>query len=149
MSFLPNFASKSKGEQRGINERLQDTRLVERLRGISKKGDVDGSLAAAGVTGVCRGGMFTDSFFLWLFICGLAALQCGPYHHNRHGGKETMKERTRRTVDARDKGVHVDGLTLVQSVSQFVFHFLCPSPLNFNTNLQELKSGPHCIMSFT
>lgn len=29
---------------------------------------------------------------LWLFICGLAALQWRPYHHNGHMGEDTTRE---------------------------------------------------------
>lgn len=35
---------------------------------------------------------------LWLFICGLAALQWRPYHHNGHRGEDTTREHTRHIV---------------------------------------------------
>lgn len=64
--------------------RGEDTRLV--VEGDSERGDVDGSLAPAGVTG-SAGAACSQTVSLWLFICGLAALQCRPYHHNGHRGK--------------------------------------------------------------
>lgn len=60
--------------------RIQDWR-----DGEVSGGDVDGSLAPAGWRG-SAGAACSQKVSLWLFICGLAALQCRAYHHNGHKG---------------------------------------------------------------
>lgn len=75
---------------------------------FSGGGDVDGSLAPAGWQG-SAGAACSQKVSLWLFICGLAALQCRPYQHNGHRGEDTTREHTRHIVkNTMSDHVHVN-----------------------------------------
>lgn len=106
-------------------------------------GDVDGSLAPEGWRG-SAGAACSQKVSLWLFICGLAALQWRPYHHYGHRGRG-HNERTHSAHGERLRAceqIYVKTITHTQtgilypvfftflffswasSASQLMFHFL-------------------------
>lgn len=60
--------------------------------------------------------------FLRLFICGLAALQYRPYHHNGHKRENTTKEHIQHIVRVvMGNDVHVNDVSLVCKACVFYF----------------------------